>query len=90
MKSCSSVSGASFRLARVVIAIVAIAGALGCGAPPEAEVEEASAATTAAIPENALSEAEVADGWRLLFDGQSLSRMAGVHDGHDSCWLECE
>jgi hypothetical protein len=73
------------RLSGVLVCGLAIVVA-GCGEPPETVVEEIPMAEPVIAP-NTISEAEAADGWRLLFDGTSLTGWRGYKmDGVPAGW----
>jgi hypothetical protein len=76
-------AGIGVSVAMAVVAGVGCAFAAGCGSAGAGEAPEdpgdpmASSTDTALSGPTALSPAQVADGWRLLFDGRSLDGWRG-------------
>ncbi len=83
-------TGAWLASASAAIASLVVTTVVACGSPPDDAGAEGSASSPAAgaagnadaadaeaAPQNALTDAERADGWRLLFDGESLDGWRG-------------
>jgi hypothetical protein len=85
MANQRQVSAVRRGLLRSLASLAAVGALAACGAESDAEPadEQAQPAETAlAAAPNALTDAERAEGWQLLFDGQSLDGWRGI--GTDS------
>ena len=50
-----------------------------CGSPTDSKEEESAPVVIEEVGDNALTEAEKADGWKLLFDGSNITGWRGFN-----------